>query len=293
MRNQYFIPAVLLLLLTILTGCTGVQTFGTAARAGDTIALALGWNQGLSRQNLSITITDSNDVSNIYNPGDPAVRAIINNYPDPVSNLVVGNETGQNIVGLETLWGTLIDGSVTGGDKDWSQSIVFLDLPAGMATGIATVDVSTTDGLIIEPISVEILGGSGSAHTFSNREGLGITASHLKSLERTTHYTITFQDSGVIPHAIQLDMIHNPDVDNGGVGRAYVVNTRGDIKNVSWSDDGTSLRVLLFPTKNQTLSDLIRFKFYVAGGITGLVNPVVQAFDINGNEVTGITANIN
>lgn len=290
MRNRYLLNCALLFLLTFLTGCTGIQTFGIAARAGDTVALALGWNQAISRQNLIVTITAADYTPYTYNPGDPAIRAIINNYPDPVSNLVVGTETGQNIAGQETIWGALI-GSVTAGDKDWSQSIVLLDLPLGMALGTATVDVSTTDGLVIAPISIEILAGNGSPHTFSNQEGLTISAGHLKSLERSAHYTITFLGSAV-PHAIQLDLVHDPDANNGGVGRAYVVNPRGDIKNINWSDDGVNLRVIMLPVKNQTLSDLLHFKFYIAGGITGLQTPVVQAFDINGNEVTGISANI-
>jgi len=292
MRNRYHLYGALLFFVTVMAGCTGTQTFGTAARPGDTVALGLGWNQELSRQNLIVTITAADGASYIYNPGDPAVRAIINNYPDPVSNLVVGSQTGQNIVGNETIWGTLIDGSVTGGDKDWSQTVVFLDLPVGMATGIATVDISTPGGLAIAPIAVEILAGSGSAHTFTNREGLTISPAHLKSLERASHNTITFQGS-TVPYAIQLDIVHDPDVDRGGVGRAYVVNTRGDIKNVSWTDDGTNLRVILLPANNQTPSDLLHFKFYVAGGITGLQNPVVQAFDSNGGVlVSGVTATI-
>ncbi len=291
MQNRYFLYSVLLFLVTVLPGCTGIQTFGTTARAGDTVALALGWNQEISRQNLIVTITSADYTPYTYNPGDPAIRAIINNYPDPVSNLVVGTETGQNITGQETIWGTLIDASVTGGDKDWSQSIVLLDLPLGMALGTATVDISTTGGLTIAPISIEILAGNGSAHTFSNQEGLTISAGHLKSLERSAHYTITFLGS-TVPHAIQLDLVHDPDANNGGVGRAYVVNPRGDIKNINWFDDGTNLRVILLPAKNQTLSDLLHFKFYIAGGITGLQTPVVQAFDINGNVVTGVSANI-
>ncbi len=291
MQNRYFLYSVLLFLVTVLPGCTGIQTFGTTARAGDTVALALGWNQEISRQNLIVTITSADYTPYTYNPGDPAIRAIINNYPDPVSNLIVGTETGQNITGQETIWGALISGSVTAGDKDWSQSIVLLDLPLGMALGTATIDISTTDGLTIAPISIEILAGNGSPHTFGNQEGLTISAGHLKSLERSAHYTITFLGS-TVPHAIQLDLVHDPDANNGGVGRAYVVNPRGDIKNINWSDDGVNLRVILLPAKNQTLSDLLHFKFYIAGGITGLQTPVVQAFDINGNPVTGVSANI-
>ena len=95
-------------------------------------------------------------------------------------------------------------------------------------------------------------------------------------------------------HAIQLTMTHDPDVDIGGVGRPFVANPRGDLKTANWEDDGTDLQVLLLPTSGQTLTDMKHFKFYVAGGITNLFVPVsgVEAVDINGDPVVGVTATI-
>jgi len=78
----------------------------------------------------------------------------------------------------------------------------------------------------------------------------------------------------------------------GGWGLAHVVNPRGDLKSVNWSDDGASLRVLLSPAKGQPLTNIKDYKFYVTGGITGLTLNSVQAYDLDGNVVTGVSATI-
>ena len=98
------------------------------------------------------------------------------------------------------------------------------------------------------------------------------------------------------PYAVQLGMGHNP-------GKIYVVNPRGDTKNLSWSDDGTNLTVMITPAwlkgaapaAGETLGEFIHFKFYVAGDIVNslFIQPTsVEGFDIDGNSVT-ISANIN
>ncbi|MBW1792707.1 MAG: hypothetical protein JRJ14_10735, partial [Deltaproteobacteria bacterium] len=99
-----------------------------------------------------------------------------------------------------------------------------------------------------------------------------------------------------VPYAIQLDFAHDADVDNGGAGRAYVVNPRGDIKNVTWRKlSGSAFRVIVIPAQGEALAEFVAFKFYVAGGITGLaVNiPTVAGYDINGNDVPGLIATVN
>src|ERR1700687_4184575 len=78
-----------------LAACSGTQTFTPAARAGDTVTLAVGWQKTLQRQNLTVTITDANNSVTTYLPNDAHVRAIVNLYPDPASRAVVDTATGQ------------------------------------------------------------------------------------------------------------------------------------------------------------------------------------------------------
>lgn len=285
--------AIVAVLLMASIGCSGMQTFTTAARPGETIALAAGWRQHMDRNNLTVTITDSSSPTPqqfIYAPGDPAIRAVINNYPDPISNMRVGYETGQNIVGNETLWGTLIQGNITNWDKDWSQKFIILDLPAGIAAGAATVDISVSlaggGTEVLLPQNIEILGGVGSStqNPFINWDGFAVSPGALQAMERANHYTVTFSGA-TLPQAIQLDLVHD-----NGVGTAYVANAGGNVKNVHWSDDGQNMRVILLPARDQSITDWNDFKFYVAGEITGLavIPTSVQAFDINGIPVTGM-----
>ena len=55
MRGQLIALAAGVVL--ILSACAGINTFGTAARAGDTVALALGWNLTVNRQNATVQLT--------------------------------------------------------------------------------------------------------------------------------------------------------------------------------------------------------------------------------------------
>lgn len=292
----YRITLVSALIFSML-GCTGMQPFTTAARPGETVALGLGWRHDLTRDNLTVTITAADTSEFIYSPGDPAIRAVINNYPDPISNLRVGYETGQDIVGAEQIWGILIEGNITGGDRDWSQKFVLLDLPSTITSGAATVKVSIalngggTENVVQQ--NIEILGGVGISpqNAFFNQEGFAVSAGSLQALERANHYTITFSGA-TLPYAIQLDLTHDPDLDSNppGVGRAYVANAGGDVKNISWTDDGENMRVVLTPRRDQSITGWNDFKFYVAGEITGLgVTPTsVLAFDSNGGPILGM-----
>ncbi len=293
-----------LLVLQLNSACTGLNSFGLAARSGDTVALALGWQKDLERQNLQITITDSGFTQYNLPAGDPAIRALINTYPDPVSKLIVGGETGQNnfeggFAGLAT---SLIDSAVTNGDKDYIQTFLLVDLPVGLLAGSATIEIKDQLGspvpnpsiqaANINPIDIEILPGVGVSNDLGTQEGVQLLNGYLVAMERATNKVVAFQGSQ-IPHAIEIEFQHDPDVDNGGVGRAYVVPPRGDFLNITWTDDGANLKAILTPSKMQTFADIVRFKFYIAGGITGLSVQSVSAFDIDGGPILNVTANLN
>ncbi|MDH5595081.1 MAG: hypothetical protein OEY68_11885 [Gammaproteobacteria bacterium] len=284
----------LLALLINMTGCTGTHSFGMAARAGDTIAIMSGRHPEISRADISLYIQDSEGTGITIPVGDPSIRAFFHAFPDPLSKVIVGYETNQNIDGGEIASGTLIQGT-TINDKEWMQDTLILDLPTSLSTGIAVVlvNVYNADTSSWETISspmINILPGTGEKNNFLNTQIGVLSRQQVQAMERANHSTISFTGS-TIPHAIEINMTHNPDVDNGGAGRAYVVNPRGDIKSVNWTDDGSNLKVILMPTKNQTLTNLKDFKFYVAGEITGLALVNAQGYDANGNAIA-VTANI-
>jgi hypothetical protein len=289
MRTTFLNCIHAFLLLTLLSGCVGSRTFHDLARAGDTVAVAAGWKHHYTRDNITVSITPSSGSTIVLPPNDPAVRAVINLYPDPVSSLVLSQETGQDLTPSAQTYAGLVNSSYTRGDKDWWQTSVFIDLPTTLPVGVAYIEIDNPQGEYVYS-EVEIVEGDGQPNTFQATFG-SLSSNQMATMERVGHYTIRFSGA-TIPFAIQIDLTHDPDVDHGGAGRAHVANPRGDLKGVAWKDDGSNMRVILTPAKRSVLGNMKEFKFYVAGGVTDLQVVNVKAVDLNGNPVAGITASI-
>jgi len=274
-----------------LAGCAGLNTYPEYVRAGDTVTVAGGWLQNFTKDNITVTITPSSGPPIVYAANDPAIRAVVNLYPDPVSSVVVSKETDQDLTFGARSYANVIDFLSTDYDRDWYQTTVFVDLPASLPVGTTSVTIETLDLSESVTSNVEVIGAGGSPATFNAEINGPLLPAQMDALERVPHYVISFSGP-TVPYAIQLDMSHDADMDNGGTGRTHVINTRGDIKGVAWSDTGTSARVILTPAKGQTLGLMSDFKIYVAGGINNLAVTSVAAFDINGDTVAGVTAGI-
>ncbi len=284
---KVLVPAVLAL---SVIGCAGTRTFNEYARAGDTVAVPVGWKQNFSPDNITVTITPSTGVPVVYLPDDPAIKGIVNMPVDPLSSMVVSRETGIDQTPHAGLYSSVIQANYTDQDKDWWQTVVFLDLPQALPPGQSTIAIDNPDGESAAT-SLEIIEGTGQPHSFS-AQGLGPMSSvQRQSLMRVDHYTISFSGTDV-PDSLQIDLSHDADIDNGGVGRALVVNPVGYIKNTSWSDDGFTTRVLLTPARDSMIGTFKDFKFYVAGGVTNLEVAGLKAFDSAGQPVAGVSASI-
>jgi hypothetical protein len=246
--------------------------------------------QHFSPDNITVTITPASGAPVIYPPNDPAVKGIVNMPIDPLSSMVVSRETGIDLTPGARTYSGVIQSNFTSYDKDWWQTVVFLDLPQLLPLGQARIDIVNTDGER-STARVEIVDGVGQPHSFS-AELLG-PMNHVQrqSLLRVAHHTINFSGP-VVPHSIQLDLSHDADMDNGGIGRAHVVNPLGYVKNTAWSDDGFTTRVLLTPARESSISNFTDFKFYVAGGLENLSVADLRAFDDTGIPLSGVTASI-
>ncbi|MFZ5594068.1 MAG: hypothetical protein ACOY4D_07385 [Pseudomonadota bacterium] len=160
--------------------------------------------------------------------------------------------------------GSAINAGATNNDRDWGQTMVFIDLPNPLATGTATIELLQGTTAVAPPIIVTIVAGVGSANTFAGSSPLptGTTTENmLGSLERSTSYVVTFGGSTVIPYAIQLDLNRTANI-----GRPWVANPRGDLKNLAWNDNGSKITVLMTPANGLTPPAMSYFKFYVSGG---------------------------
>jgi hypothetical protein len=298
-----FMPYLMLtiLLLGFLAGCAGTKPLSPSVRAGDTIVLGAGWKQSFNRSSLTVRITGSDSSVTTYQPGNPAVRAVINLYPDPLSYIVVGTRSSQGVAYQNgATYGSLVNGLFTGNDPDWWQTSIYLDLPSTLPIGTAKVRFDSVNGETYGPIPVTIIPGLGSPSGF-NAETLGaMSPEQLQSMERSPSYTVNFTGGSTIPASIQIDLTHNPDNTAGGAGKAFVVNPRGEMKNISWTDNGTSMRVMLLSSGDGTTKDPYfpgsyqwnYYKFYVTGGITGLAVTSVKAYDVNGALISGVTASV-
>ena len=134
------------------TGCTALKTFPQAARGGDTIALAVGSPDGMTRANTTATFTSDSDGIPIDITAN--IRSIFKLYADKASSIYAKFSTTASIVN-------------TSGHEPW-VTIVALDLPTGLSTGPGQIQFNTpaaypTIGSHINnfPVALEILPGTG------------------------------------------------------------------------------------------------------------------------------------
>ena len=305
-----------LLAITVITGCTGTRGFSEYARAGDTISIGAGWAHHMQRGNIEVVITDNAGTETTYTPGQPGyekVRGSINFYPDPVSGMVLADRLDADITPAARTYAQLINSESTDQDRDWWETVIFVDLPDPMALGDATIQIndivspqseSVTSTVTIVPDETGI-GTGGTRSTFAARLNevapeyrFTVEDSHFQAMERVDHYVVSVS-AATVPHAIQVELTHNPDAAHGGTGTPYVINPTGHIKNLSWAQtgiSGTDLRVIIMPTSDGEITTVKDFKFYVAGGIGGLSivdqdtndpDLDVLAFDSDGAPIAG------
>jgi hypothetical protein len=187
--------------------------------------------------------------------------------------------------------GDTIESSATGDDKEYLETIVLMDIPTSVPvdSGVVSVSFSDTGGDLLNPIYIEIFHAPALlAGTFTNWEGAATGNSQFHKLERANYKTVTF--TGTVPYAVEVDMTHS-------ASRLYVVNPRGDIKNLTWKSGVGTLKVIITPAwmkttapaPGETLGDVKHFKFYVAGddlSALAIAPSGARGFDINGNEIT-------
>lgn len=291
--NKYMRISIILLFAMITMSCAGVNTFSQYARTDETVSILLGYQPNFNKRNISLTVTPSGGTPIIIPQGDPSIRAVTNMYPDPLSSMRVSQDISSDLTPGASTYANTIE-FITAGDSDWYQTILLLDLPS-LPTGFA--DITVTDGVDSITATVEIISGAGSATVFDARLGSGggspfvVSSDMLNSLQRVEHFVIDINVDGELPHAVQLTLLHDPDSSVGGSGITHVVNPLSNKKSLNWSDDGTTTKIILLPTAQNTIQKEKDFKFYVTGGITNVTVQAVDAFDIDGNSITsGVSA---
>lgn len=281
-----------LLLSVHLSGCSGMYTFTERALPGSTVALVLGAHPRLMRSDVEVRIKASNGVVYKYLPGDARIRYMINAYSDPLSQLVVRDGARMDVEGA---YGDLVRQQITGGDNEWSETFLFIDLPTDIATGQAWISVTSSGAsLTRSSIGLQVLpGGPVAPNRFLGlapgpKGGPPVDVA-MAAMERAPHFVVTLSGpDGLVPHSIQVKFSRSL----GKTGGAWVTQGRGDLKNIMWSDNGSELIVLLTPTKGVPVSDLRDLRFYVSGAVEALDVLDLKAYDMSGNMLSGFSAQL-
>ena len=287
MKIHYKIFALIICITQ--ASCGGLNTFHEHARAGDTVAVPLGMKPDFSKDNVTVTITPSSGADIVLNATDPAIRAVLNFYPDPVSNMIVSRETGEDLTPFASTYGFSTLGSADN-QKDYFQTTLFLDLPLTLSdgstplpTGLTAIQVSNGSGTT-HTADVNIIEGVGTPNTFNSdfNGQLFLNKDMLDSLSRAPHTTVSFAHidypTEPLPHAVELSFTH-------GSGQAFVINPLGYIKNLSWADDGTNMKIIMLQSKDGIIDDMKDYKFYISGSVTNLQLESAQGYGIDGNSI--------
>lgn len=235
----------MLMLLTVLSACTGVNTFPMIARAGDTVSVMVGGSELARKETIGVTLRDVNGQTwDLKSLG--LVRSVFNLRMD-------GRAEGLH-------YSQYLDSDIS-----WIlghepvQTVLVADLPPDAAPGAArliiSLNVNDSSSGVADPFTVrfEILPGAGSADQFLRKNSLtgGTVAASLEKLEPSPHAKISF-GSGAVIGAASLKIGFDGGTLNGGDINLYApeatVRQSGDTfgktqRMVYWHQDGQFLYV--------------------------------------------------
>lgn len=238
------------LALLALQACTGVNTFPTVARAGDTVSVMVGGSENARKETIAVALQDSAGRTwNLQALG--LVRSVFNLRMD-------GRAVAQHY--LQRL----------DSDVAWIfghepvQTVLVADLPPDAAPGAATLTVSLgvpdNSAGIADPFSIhlDIVAGVGSPDPFlrvNPSDGEARTA-QLNKLEPAPHAKITLDTGGAFIGAASIKISYNNATLNGNDINVYVPEAvvRGTSSNPSgpfgatqrmvyWRQDGQNVYI--------------------------------------------------
>jgi hypothetical protein len=293
---------ITLLAASYLTGCAGLNPFPLAARGGDTISLALGSQDGMTKANTTVTLTDS--VGTVFDLTSN-VRALMKLYADPTSGVYYGGDTYTT---SQLMYNTA--------HAPW-LTVMALDLPTGIATGAANINVNTTGpqktGIASPDINqlsmgIEILTGTGSSNGFGffwTRNGQYQNTGNLPQLEPQPQYKVlppdvSFgTDAGYGAAEIKIQLPQSVPQPDSSAMDVVIPNLRLMTQSkcqMQWSAQDDMLTVT-FTSMNGQL-DILETQFSILSTmqtpfvITSTLPTIesVTLYDIDGNPVTGPAA---
>lgn len=290
-RNTQWL-AVLSLLLAGLPACTGVNTFPTIARAGDTVSVMVGGSEKARMGTMDVALRDAaSQTWDLKALG--LVRSVFNLRTD-------GRAYGAH-------YSPYADSYIS-----WSyghepvQTVLVTDLPASAAPGPATLTVTphVTDNSsgAAEPftIDLEIVAGTGESDQFWRRSGSGSATVDFARLEPAPHAKISFGSGSQAIGAASLTVDFDETVLNPNDINVYCPESavRGNFVNpgafgktqrmVYWRQDGQKLYVDVVAPQGIEARYLQLFVVHPRG-LSGAVDFSLSStavYDISGNAIS-------
>jgi hypothetical protein len=239
-----------LLILVALTGCVALQPLPHAARSGDTITLALGSVEGMTKSNVTVTYTsDSGAAVNLT----PNISGLFRMYPSRTSRAAYDTDAA-------TLpWKS--------GHEAWMM-VMAVNLPSGMPVGTGKIRVQCQpQASCVYPwsethinsidIAFEVLPGQGSPNPLVYKSWIYTATGSLSDLEegpqlavRTPYTPFNSPYANEIYGAVQVVLyapVSDPGVNNGNI---RVVTENMDLATnsqlqTSWKRVGDYITVYL------------------------------------------------
>ena len=290
---MYRILSLLIVVGLLGTGCTALKTFPQAARAGETITLAVGSPDGMTRANTTATFTS--DIDGIPVDITANIRSIFKLYADKASSIYQQFSPTTNIVS-------------TSGHEPW-VTIVALDLPTGLMTGPGKVQFNTTAtyptiGSHINSLAIalEILPGTGTPSIFTYELGVGATIDgNLADLEAQTHAVVGPQfpspscpcpDYGAIEIKMSMPNSLGTALEPSRVRVLTddMTMETGSSRGISYGLNGQDLTVIITSPTGKLKYYEARFSVVLQPFATFSGAPTITSvryFDVNGNETVG------
>jgi hypothetical protein len=267
----------------VLQGCVATQSFPTVARSGDTITLAVGSPDGMSKSN-----TTAQFISDVDGSATPlSIRSIIRLRPDNTSNLALFD----GIVNAEDYYT---------GHSQW-LTVIVIDLPGTLTVGVGQIYINSTAsygtlplGINDIPVSLEIIEGTGlrNEFTYNNNFG-GRGPGDLASLEslpqailRPPHLQSTFTFAAAeIKVNVPLGSVPNRAV--RVVADDFYTKNHQDQVQMNWARDGDDFTVNFISPSATMEPKQLRFSIVLRPGnefVTDLEPSIasIKLYDING-----------
>jgi hypothetical protein len=282
-----------LVMLAVLSACTGVNTFPMTARAGDTVSVMVGGTEQARKETISASLKDAyGQTWDLKSLG--LVRSVFNLRMDGrASGLHYSSYLDLNIswlLGHEPL-----------------QTVMVADIPSGAAPGPAalTISLNTTDNSsgAADPFTVkmDIISGTGRSDTFLRQDGsVNGSPADLSKLEPAPHAKIVFGSGSTSIGAASLVIDFDETVLNSNDINVYVPEATvrdpyatpsafGETQRmVYWRQDGLRLYVDVVAPQGISSRYLQVFVIHPKGLSRSPNFSLVstKVYDVNGNAMT-------